>query len=84
MITNKNEAKKHISCDCKCKCNSTRCNSNQKWNNETCQSECKNYHKCNKDYSLNPSKCVWEKSKYLKTIVENSKFVCKRIIFFQI
>ena len=45
MITNKNEATtmtKHISCDCKCKCNSTTCNSNQKWNNKTCQLECKN------------------------------------------
>ena len=41
MTTNKNEAKtmtKHISCDCKCKFNSTRCNSNQNWNNKTCQS----------------------------------------------
>ena len=48
MITNKNEAKamtEHISCDCKCKFNSTTCNSNQKWNNKTCQCECKNYQK---------------------------------------
>ena len=40
MITRINEAKmliKHISCDCKCKSNSAKCNSNQKWNNETCQ-----------------------------------------------
>ena len=51
MKENKNEAKpmkKHISCDCKCKFNSTKHNSNQKWNNETCQCECKNYHKCEK------------------------------------
>ena len=51
MLTNKNEAKtmtKHISCDCKCKFNSTTCNSNQKWNNKTCQWECKHYHKCKK------------------------------------
>ena len=51
MITNKNEAKtmtKHIPCDCKCKFNSTTCNSNQKWNNKTCQCECKNYRKCKK------------------------------------
>ena len=44
MFTNKNEAKgmtKNISCGCKCKFNSTTCNSNQKWNNETCQCECK-------------------------------------------
>ena len=42
VITNKNEAKtlvKHISCDCKCKFNSATCNSNQKRNNKTCQSE---------------------------------------------
>ena len=40
MITNRNEAKtmvKHIPRDCKCKVNSTTCNSNQKWNNVTCQ-----------------------------------------------
>ena len=38
--TNKNEAKpmvKHISCDCKFKFSSATFNSNQKWNNETCQ-----------------------------------------------
>ena len=39
---------KHISFDCKCKFNSTTCNSNKKWNNETFQYECKNYHKCTK------------------------------------
>ena len=58
MITNKNEAKamiKHISCDCKYKFNSTICNSNQKWDNKTCQFECKNYRKCKNDYSRNPS-----------------------------
>ena len=45
VITNKIEAKamaEHISCDCKCKCNSTTYNSKQKWNNKTCQCECKN------------------------------------------
>ena len=44
MIKNKDKAKvmtEHISCDRKCKFNSTTCNSNQKWNNETCQCECK-------------------------------------------
>ena len=46
MITKKNEAKsmtEHISCDYKCKFSSTTFNSNQKWNNKTCQCECKNY-----------------------------------------
>ena len=53
-ITNKNKAEamtEHISCDCKCKFDSITCNSNQKWNNKTCQCECKNYHKHEKDYS---------------------------------
>ena len=51
IITNKNEAEikaKHISCDWKCKFNSTRCNSNKKWNNKTFQCECKIYHKSKK------------------------------------
>ena len=37
MIANGSETKtvtKLISCDCKCKLNSTKCNSNQKWNNK--------------------------------------------------
>ena len=62
MITNKDEAKamtEHISCVCKCKCNSTTCNSKQKWDNKTCQFECKNYHKCGKDYSWNPITCIY-------------------------
>ena len=45
VIANKNQAKtmtKHVSCDCKCKFNSTASMSNQKWNNKTCQCECKN------------------------------------------
>ena len=44
MITRIHEAKsliRHFSCGCKCKFDSTECNSNQKWNNETCQCTCK-------------------------------------------
>ena len=43
IMTNKTEIEKmtkHISCDCKCKFISTTCNSNQKWNNKTCQCKC--------------------------------------------
>ena len=61
MITNKNEAKtmtKHISCYCIWKFNSTTWNSNRKWNNKTCQCECKNYRKCKKDYIT----CIYENS----------------------
>ena len=43
----------------------TKDNSNQKWNNKTCQCECKNYHKCEKVYDWNPSTCISENSKYL-------------------
>ena len=57
MIANKNEAKtmtKHISCICKCKFNRITCNSNQKWNNKTCQCECENYWTWKKYHSWNP------------------------------
>ena len=42
-------------------------NSNQKWNNKTCQCECENYCMYKKDYSWNPSTCISENSKYLKS-----------------
>ena len=83
IITSKHEAKamtEHILCDCKCKFKSTICNSNQKWNNKTCQCECKNYCKCKKDYSWNPSKCICEKSNYLKSIAHTSMTECDEII----
>ena len=67
-------------CDCKCKFNSTACNSNQKWNNETCQCECKNYRTCKKDYIWNPSTCICENSKYLKSIPDTSVIECGEII----
>ena len=73
MATNKNEVKtmqKLISCDCKCKLNSRTCNPNQKWNNEKCQCECKTYGTCKKDYSWNPSICIYENDKYLKSTAE--------------
>ena len=85
MITNRNEAKtmvKHISCDYKSKFNSTSCDSNQNWNNETCQCECKNDRTCKKDYIWNPIKCICENSNYLKSIVDGSKMVCNEIIYF--
>ena len=83
MITNKDEAKtmpKHISCDCKCKFNSTTYKSKQKWNNKTYQYKCKNYLKCKKDYSWNPSTCICENSKYLKSIADASVIKCDKIV----
>ena len=66
-IKNKDEAKamtEHISCDCKCKFNSTKCNSKQKWNNKTCQCECKNHCKCKRNNSWKPRTCICDNSKY--------------------
>ena len=83
MITSKNEAKamtEHISCDCKCKFIITTCNSNQKWNNKTCQCDCKNYCKCKKDYSWNPSTHICENGKYLESIADTSVTECDEII----
>ena len=75
MVTNGNEAKtlvKHILCDCKCIFNSTTWNTNKKWNNGTCQYECKNFRTCKKDNIWNPGTCICENSKYLKCIVDTS------------
>ena len=78
----KEEAKaitEHISYDCKCKFNSTTSNSNQKWNNKTCQCECKNYHKCKKDHSSTPSSRICENGKYLKNVANTSVTECNEI-----
>ena len=75
MITNKDEAKamtEHISCDFKCKLSSAKCNSNQTWNNKTCQCECKNIISVKKTSSSNPSTCICENSKYLKSVTDTS------------
>ena len=83
VITNKSEARmktKNISCNCKCKFNSTLSNSNQKWNNKTCQDECNNYHKGKKVYSWNPTTCMCDNSNYLKSIADSSVIACDEII----
>ena len=70
----------HISCDFKCKFNSTICNSNQKWNNKTCQWKPKYYCKCKDDYNWNPSSCICENSEYLKSIGDTLVTKCDEII----
>ena len=83
MVTNQDEAKamaEHVSCDCKCKFNSTIFNSNEKWNNKPCHCECKNYRKCKKDYSWNPSKCICGNSTYSKGIADTSVTECDEVI----
>ena len=83
MIANKDEAKavtEHISCDCKCKFNSATCNSRQKWNNKTCQCECKNYRKCKENYSWNPITCICGNNKHFKIIADTTTSECDEII----
>ena len=71
---------KDFSCNCKCKFCGTTCNSHQKWNNEAYWCECKNYCLCTKNYSLNPSTCIYENGKYLEIIADTSVTVCDEII----
>ena len=71
---------KQISCNCKCKFNTRTCNSNQKRNNRLCKCECKNSRKCRKRYSWNPSACICENDKYLKSIADSSVVACDEII----
>ena len=42
--------------------------------------KCKNYHKCKKNFSWNPSKCICENSKYLKIFADTSVTECNIII----
>ena len=71
-----------VSSDCTCKFNSTACNSKQKWNNKTCQCECKNYRKCKKGYSWNLRACTCENSKYLKSVSDTLVIECDEIVIF--
>ena len=76
LITRINEAKtlvKYFSCDCECRSNSKTCNSNLKWN---CQCKWKKYRTYKKNYSWTPSTGIYENSRYLKSIADNSVSVC--------
>ena len=39
---------------------------------------CKNHHKYKKDCSWNPSACICENSKYLKSIADTSVIMCDK------
>ena len=53
---------------------------NQKQNKKSCKCESKNYRKCEKDYSWNPSTCICKNKKYLKSIVNTSVIKCNEIV----
>ena len=71
---------KHISCECKYKFDGRKCNSNQKWNKDKRQCECKNHHICEKDYIWNPATCSCKNGKYLARIINDSVIACDKIM----
>ena len=77
MITRINDLKtlrKHILCKYKCKFHDSKCNLNQKWQNEKFRYACKNWkehHVCEKDYIWNPATCNCENGNYLGRIIDN-------------
>ena len=82
MITGINELKtltKHISCECKCKFDGRKCNSDQWWNNEKCQCECKT-HVCQKIMFGILLHAVLKNGKYLASIMDDSTITCDEII----
>ena len=83
MITGINESKaltKPISFECKCGFDGRNCNSDQWWNNDKCQCECKKRNVCEKDYVWDPGTCIFENGKYLASIMDDSAIVCDEII----
>ena len=83
MITGINKSKtltKHISCECKCRFDRKKCNSDQGWNNNKCQGECKKCDVCEEDYIWNPATCSCESGKYLASIMDDSAFICDEVL----
>ena len=60
--------------------NSTTRDSNQKWNNDKCQCECKKDRMCQKDYSWNLTTCIHDNGKYLKSINDFSVILYDEIV----
>ena len=82
MITGINESKlltNHKSSECKCKFDGRKTNSNKKWNNIKCRSECEKDHISKKDYVWNPVTCSCENGKYLTSIIDDSMITCDKI-----
>ena len=57
------------------------CSSNEKWNNDKCQCECKKYGTCKKDYRWNPSIYICDNSKRLQYIIDYSVVVCDETVY---
>ena len=79
MITGINESKtltKHISCENKCRLDGRKGNSDQWWNNDKCQCECKKLHACEKDYVWNLVICNCKNGKFLVSVMDDSVIIC--------
>ena len=70
---------KFISCKCKCAFDGRKCNSDQWWNNDKYQCECKQHHRCEKDV-FNPATYNYENGKYLVNVMDDSAIICDEII----
>ena len=68
------------SCELKCKFHGRKRNSNQWWNNDKYQYECKKHHICEKDYIWNPALCSFENGRYLVSFMDDSVITCDEII----
>ena len=76
---NRGTLTKHISCEYKCRCDGRKLNSDQWWNNNKCQCECKKCYACEKDYIWNPSIYSCENGKYLASIMDDSAIICDKV-----
>ena len=84
MITGINEwrtLKMHISCKCKCKFDGKKCNSDQWWNNDKCQCDCKKCHVHEKKLCLESRYSSCENGKYLASIMDDSAIICDEFIY---
>ena len=85
MITKINKPRtltKRVSCKCECKFHSKKCNSNQKWNNDEYQFECKNlneYCVCKKIHIWNITTCSCKNGRYSGGIIGVSVVICDEI-----
>ena len=86
MITKINESRtltKHVSYKFECKFDGSKCNLNEKWNNDKCRCLCKNlkdHRVCTKDYFWNPATCSCKNGKCAGNIIGDSVVICDKII----
>ena len=86
MIIGINKSKafsKHISCKCKGRFDGKKFNSDQWWNNDKCQCECKQRYLYEKLYIWNPATCSYENGEYEANVMEDSGITCDKIVIWR-